>query len=268
MAAQVHLEPPWVSMRVISISKKGHVILPGSAERGIGGGVDTGKHPEIIGEMRLVVVSTTQRQLRPRHILPVVQSSQGDLKAANPAPHFGGDSDLFSKHLGEPPLAQSYGSGAFGNTEIFFPEEIHRLIDQFRTPCAWIKMSSEKNFQRPKLLDGCRNFAQPVRERHARTNLFQPDRAFKEQIGALTEQPGEASRLNHNPNNLLHVRGIDYLISCSRTYHDSSRKAPVCGSILSAAGEIAAGQIEDNLHAARRQNTFAMVGDVRRATVP
>src|SRR6202167_865010 len=77
----------------------GHVILPGSAVRGIGGGVDTGKRTEIISKMRLVVVSTAECQLRPRHVRPVVQSAHGSLKAANPTPHFRGDSDLFSKHL-------------------------------------------------------------------------------------------------------------------------------------------------------------------------
>jgi hypothetical protein len=57
-------------------------------------------------------------------------------------------------------------------------------------------------------------------------------------------------------------------MSCSRTYDNGWRKTPVCLSILSAVGEIVAGKIEDDLHAAIRQNTFAMVGDVGRATVP
>ena len=114
----------------------GCVILPGATVCGIGGGVDTRKSTEIIGKMRLVVVSTAECQLRPTHVRSVMQSSHGGLKAAYAAPHFGTQTDLFSKHLGEPPLAHSYGSGALGNAETFFPEEVHRLIDHFRTPCA------------------------------------------------------------------------------------------------------------------------------------
>lgn len=114
----------------------GHVILPGATVCGIGGGVDTGKRTEIISKMRLVVVSTAECQLSPRHVHSVVQSSHGGLKAVYAAPRFGAQTDPFSKHLGEAPLAYSDGSGALGNTETFFPEEMHRLIDHFRTPCA------------------------------------------------------------------------------------------------------------------------------------
>ena len=77
----------------------GHVILPGDTVCGIGGGVDTGKRTEIIGKMRLVVVSTAECQLRPRHVRPAMQSSHGGLKAAYATPHFGAHTDLFSKHL-------------------------------------------------------------------------------------------------------------------------------------------------------------------------
>ncbi len=84
--------------------------------------------------------------------------------------------------------------------------------------------------------------------------------ALKKQVGALAEQPGKTSRLDQNPDKLFHVRRIEYLISCSCTYDDGWRKASVCLSILSAVGEIAAGQIEDDLHAAIGQNAFAAVG--------
>jgi len=109
--------------------------------------------------MRLVVVSTAECQLGPRHVDPVVQSSHGGLKAAYAAPRFGAQTDLFSKHLGESPLAYSDGSGALGNAETFFPEEMHRLIDQFGTPCAWMKTSGQENFQGPQFLDRCGNHA-------------------------------------------------------------------------------------------------------------
>src|SRR5208282_2235674 len=79
--------------------KNGYVILPGSTACGVGDGIDTGKRAEIIGKMRLVVVSTTECQLRQRQVLSVVQSPHGSLKAANTAPLYRGDSDMFSEHL-------------------------------------------------------------------------------------------------------------------------------------------------------------------------
>jgi hypothetical protein len=93
-----------------------------------------------------------------------VQSLQSSLKAANPAPHFRGDSDVFSKHLGESAFAYSYGSGTLGDAEIFVPEEMHCLIDHFRTPYAWMEAFGQKILQRPQLLDGRGSLAQPVDE--------------------------------------------------------------------------------------------------------
>ena len=221
----------------------GHVILPRAAVCGIGGGIDTGKRTEIIGKMRLVVVSTAEGQLRPRHVHAVVQSSHGGLKTAYAAPHFGTHTDLFAKYLRESALAYSYGSGALGNAEGFFPEDMQRLIDQFRTPCVRMKMqtSGQENFQGPQFLDRCRNLAQPVDERRASPDLFQTDRALKKQVGTLAEQPCKTSRPDQNPDHLFHIRRIHYPVSCSRTDDDGWRKAPVCLSILSAVGEIAAG---------------------------
>src|ERR1700722_7520647 len=133
---------------------------------------------------------------------------------------------------------------------------MQRLIDQFRTPCARmkIKTSGQKTFQSPQLLDRCGNLVQPVDERRASPDLFQTDRALKKQVGEVPEQPGKASGLDQNPDKPLHVRRIEYLISYSCSYNDGGWKASVCLSILSAVGEIAAGQIEDDLHAAIGQN--------------
>src|SRR6202050_3597355 len=145
---------------------------------------------------------------------------------------------------------------------------MHRLIDHFRTPCAWMKTSAQEASQSPQLLDGCRNLAQPVRKRRASPDLFQTDRALKKQVGALAEQLRETARLDQNPDHLFHVRRIHNSVSCPRTYDDGSWKTPVCFSILSAVGEIVAGQIEDDLHVAIRQNAFAAVGKPGRAAVP
>jgi hypothetical protein len=141
-------------------------------------------------------------------------------------------------------------------------------IDQFRTQCPWVKASGQENFQRPQFFDGCGNLAQPFRERRARPDLFQTDRALKKQVGAIAEQLRETSRLDQNPDHLFHVRRIHKSVSCSRTYDDGSWKAPACLSILSAVGEIAAGQIEDDLYASIGQNAFAALGRLGRPAVP
>src|SRR6202167_6782999 len=137
---------------------------------------------------------------------------------------------------------------------------MQRLIDQFRTPCARMKTSAQETFESPQLLDGCGHRAQPFRERRACPDLFQTDRALKKQVGALAEQPRKTSRLDQNPDHLLHVRCIHYPKSSPRPYDDGSWKAPARFSVLSAVGEIAAGQIEDDLHAAIGQNAFAAMG--------
>jgi len=80
--------------------------------------------------------------------------------------------------------------------------------------------------------------------------------------------PRKASRLKHDPDKLLHVGGINYVVSCSRTYDNGSWKAPVCHFILSAAGEIAARQIGDDLRAPIGQNAFAAVGNAGGLAVP
>jgi hypothetical protein len=131
-----------------------------------------------------------------------------------------------------------------------------------------MKTSAQETFESPQLLDGCGNLAQPFRERRASPDLFQTDRALKKQVGALAEQPRKTSRLDQNPDHLFHIRRIHYPISRSRTYDDGSRKVPVCLSILSAVGEIPAGQIEDDLHAAIGQNAFAVVGKSGCPAVP
>src|ERR1700678_3946389 len=106
-----------------------------------------------------------------------------------------------------------------------------------------MKTSAQETFESPQLLDRCGNLAQLFRERRASPDLFQTDRALKKQVGALAEQPRKTSRLDQNPDKLFHVLCINYLISGSRTYDDGLWKAPVCLSILSAVGEIPAGQI-------------------------
>ena len=131
-----------------------------------------------------------------------------------------------------------------------------------------MKTSAQETFQSPQLLDGCRNLAQPVDERRASPNLVQTDRALKKQVGTLAEQPSKTPRLDENSDKLFHVRRIKYLISCSCAYDDGSWKAPVCLSILSAVGQIVAGQVEDDLHAAIGQNAFATVGKPGHAAVP
>src|SRR6202522_1214519 len=131
-----------------------------------------------------------------------------------------------------------------------------------------MKTSAQEAFQSPQLLDWCRNLAQPVRERRASPDLFQTDRALKKQVGALAEHPRETSGLDQNPDHLFHVRRIHYPKSCPRTYDDGSWKAPARFSVLSAVGEIAAGQIEDDLHAAIGQNAFAAMGKPRSPAVP
>src|SRR5580704_8366743 len=54
-----------------------------------------------------------------------------------------------------------------------------------------MKTSAQETFQSPQLLEGCRNLAQPVDERRASPNLVQTDRALKEQVGTLAEQPSK-----------------------------------------------------------------------------
>jgi len=101
---------------------EGKMILPGSAQRGIGSGIDSGKGVEIVGEMGLVVIAAAERQFRPSYIGAAVQSAHGDLEAANPAPHFRGEADMFSKHLGESALTESDSPGAIGDAKVSFPK--------------------------------------------------------------------------------------------------------------------------------------------------
>ena len=95
-----------------------------------------------------------------------------------------------------------------------------------------------------------------------------PIERSKNRSARSRNSPGKTSRLDQNPDHLFHVRRIHKSISCSRTYDDGSWKTPVCLSVLSAVGEIVAGQIDDDLHAAIRQNAFAAVGKPGRAAVP
>jgi hypothetical protein len=78
----------------------------------------------------------------------MVQSSHGNLKSSNSAPHFRGDPHVFSKHRRESALAYSCGSGALRTQKAVFPEEMQGLIDQTGTACAWMKTSGQENFPR------------------------------------------------------------------------------------------------------------------------
>lgn len=93
--------------------------------------------------MGLVIIAAGERQLRPRQVYGLVKGLKGALKAADPAPRLGGDSDMFPKDLREPPLAHAHGLRAIRNTKTLFAEKMHRLVDQRRAPHAIAKESCQ-----------------------------------------------------------------------------------------------------------------------------
>lgn len=131
----------------------GHVIEPPRPACGIGGWVETRKSTEIVGEMRLIVIPTAQRQLGPGHIHPVVQSTQGDLKAVYARPGFWAHTNLFAKYLGESALAYAHRLGALGDAEAGVAEKMDPLLHQLRTAVALVEALVQQHFERSEFVD-------------------------------------------------------------------------------------------------------------------
>jgi hypothetical protein len=79
--------------------RNGKVILPSSSESGVSGWVNSGEGPEVVRKMRLVIITALEGQFCPGHGRASVQNSQGGLKTAYAAPHFGAYTNLFAKYL-------------------------------------------------------------------------------------------------------------------------------------------------------------------------
>ena len=85
------------------------VIGPLGVAGGISCGVDAGKCAELVGEVRLIVVSAIQGKLSPGQIDACVQLRNRALKTLNAGPDLGRKTYLFAEDLGESALAQTGG---------------------------------------------------------------------------------------------------------------------------------------------------------------
>jgi hypothetical protein len=109
-----------------------------------------------------------------------MQNANGSLKAADAAPHLGGEPDMLSKHLGKSTFAYAYGARALCDGQAFFPEQMHRLIDKFRTSCTGPQMSGKESVEGLELPDRSRGLAEAINQIIARPHILQADRALKE----------------------------------------------------------------------------------------
>ncbi len=189
-----------------------HMIPPPASQRRVSRRINPRESPEIIRKVRLVVIATTKRQLRPRHIHPRMKSPRRRLKAMNPAPHLRSQPHLFPKDLRQSPLAHPNRTRTLRHAEMFSLKQVDGVIDHLRSARISAQNSDQQPLKPAKLLRRTRNLAKPVDNRLP-PDAVKRDGLLKEQIRAFAKKPRKSTRPNHHTHQLGQIGGIDHLIA-------------------------------------------------------
>ena len=248
-----------------------NVIRPQGAAGRIGSGVDAGEGAEFVGEVRLVVVSTVERHLRPGDVHSSVQLLHGALKAQNAGPGFGREADLFPKNLRKVALAPTSAPGYFpnrGNAGRALKTAQREVHDGVPGESAGEPMQ-QKLLQIAKPVCGSGELAQAIAKRAGRLapGVFQANVPIAEEVNGVRDEGSEAAGVEDDADQVSHIGGVDDLIGRAGS-NDEGRLSGLRGFAFAQIEQKVAGQVENYLHTAGGQNALPAVRRIENPRVP
>jgi hypothetical protein len=250
------------------------VVCPRALGCGVRSGAEAGEGVEVVGEVGLVVVATSQGEFGPADVDAAMHMLDGLLEALDTAVELGGDADLFAEELGESAGADSHVAGEFGDGKAAgrTMEVGEGVVDGGASEgnSAFAETMAEREVEEVEFAGGGRGFAEVVAEVGCGSapDVFEGGFAVGEGVGAVGEEGQGAAGVEEDADELGEVDGVDLLVVGVDAEKDGGGGGFERIRGMVGVGEVVAGEADDDLGAAGGEDAFVAMCGLRVACVP